>query len=76
MVIIVIVLMCILVIVYCLYGIFMMVKVFKVNDDKLMFVYMFEDGKDYVFINKWVLFGYYFVVIVVVGLLVGLILVV
>lgn len=42
----------------------------------MMLVVKYNDGFDYVLINKYVLFGYYFVVIVGVGLLVGFVFVV
>lgn len=42
----------------------------------VMFVVINNDGLNYVLINCYVLFGYYFVVIVGVGLLVGLVFVV
>lgn len=41
-----------------------------------MLVWKYNDGLDFVFINKYVFYGYYFVVIVGVGLLVGFVFVV
>lgn len=76
MIIFVIVFVCVFVICYCLYGIFFVCKVLCVDDSEVIFFYIFEDGKDYVLIKKWVNFGSYFVVIVVVGFLVGFVLVV
>lgn len=67
---------CIYSIVYCFYSLFIVNKVFEFDERCLIFVYCLNDGLDYVLINKSVLFGYYFVVIVGVGLLVGFILVV
>ncbi|ASB61960.1 carbon starvation protein CstA [Bacillus sp. A053] len=63
--------MCILAIVYRLYGTFMMVKVLKVNDDKPTPAHTLEDGKDYVPTNKWVSFGHHFAAIAAAGPLVG-----
>ncbi|CAN2247686.1 carbon starvation-induced puruvate / proton transporter [Bacillus subtilis] len=63
--------MCILAIAYRLYGTFMLVKVLKVNDDKLTPAHALEDGKDYVPTNKWVSFGHHFAAIAAAGPLVG-----
>lgn len=51
-------------------------KVVCFCDDYVILVEIFDDGIDYVFIDWWVVFGYYFVVIVGVGLFVGLVLVI
>lgn len=61
---------------YCFYSYFIVYRVLKLDDSRVMFVCVRNDGKDFVLIDKVIIFGYYFVVIVGVGFLVGLILVV
>lgn len=73
---IVVVVVCVYLIVYCFYGLYIVKIVFGVDLMWMMFVVWYNDGFDYVLIDKKVLFGYYFVVIVGVGLLVGLVFVV
>lgn len=73
---IVVVLVCIYLIVYCFYGLYIVKNVLVVDLMCMMLVVCYNDGLDYVLMDKKVLFGYYFVVIVGVGLLVGLVLVV
>ncbi|WP_066248244.1 carbon starvation protein A [Neobacillus drentensis] len=62
---------CILLIVYRLYGTFMAAKVLKLNDSKPTPAQKFEDGRDYVPTNKWVVFGHHFAAIAAAGPLVG-----
>lgn len=62
---------CILLIVYRLYGTFMAAKVLKLNDSKPTPAQKFEDGQDYVPTNKWVVFGHHFAAIAAAGPLVG-----
>ncbi|WP_045520267.1 carbon starvation CstA family protein [Neobacillus niacini] len=62
---------CILLIVYRLYGTFMAAKVLKLNDSKPTPAQKFEDGLDYVPTNKWVVFGHHFAAIAAAGPLVG-----
>ncbi|PAF19221.1 carbon starvation protein CstA [Terribacillus saccharophilus] len=62
---------CILMIVYRLYGTFMAVKVLKLDDSKKTPAHELEDGKDYVPTNKWVSFGHHFAAIAAAGPLVG-----
>src|SRR4051812_16876421 len=62
---------CILLIVYRLYGTFMAAKVLKLNDSKPTPAQKFEDGQDYVPTNKWVAFGHHFAAIAAAGPLVG-----
>ncbi|HWL22225.1 MAG TPA: carbon starvation CstA family protein, partial [Ureibacillus sp.] len=54
---------CILLIVYRLYGTFMAAKVLKLDDSKPTPSHKLEDGKDYVPTNKWVTFGHHFAAI-------------
>src|SRR4051794_25506820 len=62
---------CILLIVYRLYGTFMAAKVLKLNDSKPTPAQKLEDGQDYVPTNKWVVFGHHFAAIAAAGPLVG-----
>ncbi|MBP3040305.1 carbon starvation protein CstA [Bacillaceae bacterium Marseille-Q3522] len=62
---------CILMIVYRLYGTFMAVKVLKLDDSKPTPAHELDDGKDYVPTNKWVTFGHHFAAIAAAGPLVG-----
>ena len=62
---------CILLIVYRLYGTFMAAKVLKLDDSKPTPSHKLEDGKDYVPTNKWVTFGHHFAAIAAAGPLVG-----
>ncbi|NHC41029.1 carbon starvation protein A [Bacillus sp. MM2020_1] len=62
---------CILLIVYRLYGTFMAAKVLKLNDSKPTPAQKFDDGRDYVPTNKWVVFGHHFAAIAAAGPLVG-----
>lgn len=62
---------CILLIVYRLYGTFMAAKVLKLKDSKPTPAQKFEDGRDYVPTNKWVVFGHHFAAIAAAGPLVG-----
>ncbi|EKN66667.1 carbon starvation protein CstA [Neobacillus bataviensis LMG 21833] len=62
---------CILLIVYRLYGTFMAAKVLKLNDSKPTPAQKLEDGRDYVPTNKWVVFGHHFAAIAAAGPLVG-----
>src|SRR6478735_4122165 len=62
---------CILLIVYRLYVTFMAAKVLKLNDSKPTPAQKFEDGRDYVPTNKWVVFGHHFAAIAAAGPLVG-----
>jgi carbon starvation protein len=62
---------CILLIAYRLYGTFMATKVLKLNDSKPTPAQKFEDGRDYVPTNKWVVFGHHFAAIAAAGPLVG-----
>jgi carbon starvation protein len=62
---------CILVIVYRLYGTFMMTKVLKIDNTKATPAQELNDGKDYVPTNKWVTFGHHFAAIAAAGPLVG-----
>jgi carbon starvation protein len=62
---------CILLIVYRLYGTFMAVKVLKLDDSKPTPAQKLEDGQDYVPTNKWVVFGHHFAAIAAAGPLVG-----
>ncbi len=68
---IVIAVICILLIVYRLYGTFMAVKVLKIKEDRETPAHKFADGKDYVPTNKWVSFGHHFAAIAAAGPLVG-----
>lgn len=61
---------------YRFYGVFIVVKVLVLDEIRKVLFEIYNDGKDYVFINKWVFLGYYFVVIVGVGFFIGLVLVV
>ena len=58
---------CILLIVYRLYGTFMAAKVLKLDDSKPTPAHELEDGKDYVPTNKWVTFGHHFAAIAAAG---------
>lgn len=62
---------CILLIAYRLYGTFMAAKVLKLDESKPTPAQKFEDGKDYVPTNKWVVFGHHFAAIAAAGPLVG-----
>lgn len=62
---------CILMIAYRLYGTFMAAKVLKLDESKPTPAQKFEDGKDYVPTNKWVVFGHHFAAIAAAGPLVG-----
>ncbi|MFF2447054.1 carbon starvation protein A [Neobacillus sp. NPDC058068] len=62
---------CILLIVYRLYGTFMAAKVLRLNDSKPTPAQKLEDGRDYVPTNKWVVFGHHFAAIAAAGPLVG-----
>jgi carbon starvation protein len=62
---------CILLIVYRLYGTFMAAKVLKLNDAKQTPAQKLNDGRDYVPTNKWVVFGHHFAAIAAAGPLVG-----
>jgi len=62
---------CILLIVYRLYGTFMAAKVLKLKDSKPTPAQKLEDGRDYVPTNKWVVFGHHFAAIAAAGPLVG-----
>jgi carbon starvation protein len=62
---------CILLIVYRLYGTFMAAKVLKLDDSKPTPAQKLEDGQDYVPTNKWVVFGHHFAAIAAAGPLVG-----
>lgn len=62
---------CILLIVYRLYGTFMAAKVLKINDSKPTPAQKLNDGRDYVPTNKWVVFGHHFAAIAAAGPLVG-----
>ncbi|MEH7176838.1 carbon starvation CstA family protein [Neobacillus vireti] len=62
---------CILLIVYRLYGTFMAAKVLKLNESKPTPAQKLEDGQDYVPTNKWVVFGHHFAAIAAAGPLVG-----
>ncbi|MBY0121816.1 carbon starvation protein A [Bacillus sp. S/N-304-OC-R1] len=62
---------CILLIVYRLYGTFMAAKVLKLNDAKPTPAHKLEDGQNYVPTNKWVSFGHHFAAIAAAGPLVG-----
>ncbi|NYE08394.1 carbon starvation protein [Bacillus niacini] len=62
---------CILLIVYRLYGTFMAAKVLKLTDSKPTPAQKLEDGQDYVPTNKWVVFGHHFAAIAAAGPLVG-----
>ncbi|WP_075980202.1 carbon starvation CstA family protein [Bacillus massilinigeriensis] len=62
---------CILLIVYRLYGTFMAAKVLKVDDSKPTPAHKLEDGQNYVPTNKWVTFGHHFAAIAAAGPLVG-----
>jgi carbon starvation protein len=62
---------CILLIVYRLYGTFMATKVLKLDDSKPTPAQKLEDGRDYVPTNKWVVFGHHFAAIAAAGPLVG-----
>ncbi|MCM3766683.1 carbon starvation protein A [Neobacillus niacini] len=62
---------CILLIVYRLYGTFMAAKVLKLDDAKQTPAQKLNDGRDYVPTNKWVVFGHHFAAIAAAGPLVG-----
>ena len=62
---------CILLIVYRLYGTFIAAKVLKLDDSIPTPAHKLEDGKDYVPTNKWVTFGHHFAAIAAAGPLVG-----
>ena len=62
---------CILLIVYRLYGTFIAAKVLKLDDSKPTPAHKLEDGKDYVPTSKWVTFGHHFAAIAAAGPLVG-----
>ncbi|AXI10901.1 carbon starvation protein A [Oceanobacillus zhaokaii] len=62
---------CILMIVYRLYGTFMAARVLKLDDSKPTPAHKLDDGQDYVPTNKWVVFGHHFAAIAAAGPLVG-----
>lgn len=59
-----------------LYFKFIVEKIFKFSESFVMFVYEVNDGIDYVLINKVVLWGYYFILVVGVVFIVGFVIVV
>lgn len=62
---------CILVIAYRLYGVFMANKVLRLNENEPTPAHVLNDGKNYVPTNRWVVFGHHFAAIAAAGPLVG-----
>lgn len=62
---------CILVLAYRFYGGFMATKVLVLDSNRLTPAHEFNNGSDYVPMNKWVAFGHHFAAIAAAGPLVG-----
>jgi carbon starvation protein len=62
---------CVYAVAYRFYSRFMANKVFQLDDNRKTPAEIFNDGKDYVPTNKWVLFGHHFAAIAGAGPLVG-----
>jgi carbon starvation protein len=62
---------CILILAYRFYGGFVAAKVLVLREDRVTPAHEFENGKDYVPMNKWIAFGHHFAAIAAAGPLVG-----
>jgi len=62
---------CILMLAYRFYGSFVAAKVLVLREDRVTPAHEFENGKDYVPMNKWIAFGHHFAAIAAAGPLVG-----
>jgi carbon starvation protein len=62
---------CILILAYRFYGGFVAAKVLVLKQDRVTPAHEFENGKDYVPMNKWIAFGHHFAAIAAAGPLVG-----
>lgn len=62
---------CILILAYRFYGGFVAAKVLVLRGDRVTPAHEFENGKDYVPMNKWIAFGHHFAAIAAAGPLVG-----
>jgi len=62
---------CVLMLAYRFYGAFIAAKALALDDRRPMPSHVFEDGHNYVPMNKWVLFGHHFAAIAGAGPLVG-----
>lgn len=62
---------CSYVIAYRFYSLFLAERIFELDDGRQTPAYCYQDGKDFVPTNKWVLFGHHFAAIAGAGPLVG-----